>query len=34
MKVHCIYSGDWIQEGSTMDYKRYLKAGRKLKAKG
>jgi hypothetical protein len=33
MRIHCIYSGEWVGENFTMDFKKYLKAGRKLKAK-
>jgi arginyl-tRNA--protein-N-Asp/Glu arginylyltransferase len=34
MKVHCIYSGDWIEPDNVMDYQRYFEAGRRLKAQG
>jgi hypothetical protein len=33
MKVHCIYSGDWIQEEAVLDYDKYLSIGAKLMAK-
>jgi hypothetical protein len=31
MKVHCIYSGEWVTD-VVMDFDRYLQAGRRLKA--
>jgi hypothetical protein len=31
MKIHCIYSGDWIQEGARLDVDEYLKIGARLK---
>ena len=30
MKVHCIYSGEWIGEGVVMDFSRYLAIGKRL----
>ena len=34
MKVHCIYSGEWIGEGIVMDFNRYLAIGKKLAGGG
>ncbi|KAA8896164.1 P-loop containing nucleoside triphosphate hydrolase protein, partial [Sphaerosporella brunnea] len=31
MRIHCIYSGEWVGEDFMMDFKKYLAAGRKLK---
>ncbi|KAL7273372.1 Structural maintenance of chromosomes protein 5 [Rhizina undulata] len=33
MKIHCINSGDWIEEDSIMNYDKFLVAGRRLKGK-
>lgn len=34
MKLHCIYSGDMMQEDVVIDYKKAFKVARKLKAAG
>jgi hypothetical protein len=33
MRIHCVYSGEWVAEDFHVDVKRYLKTGRKLMAK-
>ncbi|KAI5778738.1 hypothetical protein EDC01DRAFT_723898 [Geopyxis carbonaria] len=32
MKVNCIYSGDWVQQSSVADHKKYFAGARRLKA--
>jgi len=34
MKVHCIYSGEWVLDDFKFDIGKFLKAGEKLYGKG